>query len=210
MSIVEVLKIKKGNFELNLSQWEIPDQGVHVLWGSSGSGKTTVLRSLLGLDSPKEFIWKFLGLDLAKLKAPERRLGVVFQTLDLFHHMTAEENILFAAKARGLKDQEAQEVLADWSKKLGMESFLKTKTSNISGGEAQRVALLRALIGRPRMLLLDEPFSQLDPDLRKESRGILKKFISEMSIPTLLITHDLDDVKDLATSQSTIKNGRII
>ena len=96
MSFVENLFRDYGDFKVEIPKWEILDEGVTVLWGPSGSGKTTVFRILLGLEPCPAMKWNFQGENLAKLKTPDRRLGVVFQTLELFPHMSAEENILFA------------------------------------------------------------------------------------------------------------------
>lgn len=210
MSYVENLTRNYGDFLLEVPQWEILDQGVTVLWGPSGSGKTSIFRILLGLEDCPGLKWNFRGEDLAKLKSPDRRLGVVFQTLDLFPHMTAEQNILFAARARKIDNQKAQKHLDQLTTELRMKSFLKRPAAVLSGGEKQRVAIARALIGEPRLLLLDEPFSALDQELREESRQLIKQLIKERAIPTLLVTHDTRDVEVLADKISIIKNGRIV
>lgn len=210
MSIVENLIVKKGSFQVHIPRWEISDQGVHILWGPSGSGKTTVLRTLLGLETCPTLRWSFQGENLATLKIPQRRLGVVFQTLDLFPHMTARENIYFAAEARKLSREKMNKKLMEWSQILAMDSFLDRKASVLSGGEQQRVALVRALIGEPRMLLLDEPFSHLDQTLRSEARVILKKVVQQIQIPILMITHDQQDVNELAQKVTQINSGCLL
>lgn len=210
MSYVENLVRNYGDFVLEVPRWEILDQGVTVLWGPSGAGKTSIFRILLGLEDCPGMKWIFQDKDLAKLKAPERRLGVVFQTLDLFPHMTAEQNILFAARARKIESQRALRHLEQLSEALRMKNFLSRPASVLSGGEKQRVAIARALIGEPRLLLLDEPFSALDQELREESRQLVSKLIEEKAIPTLLVTHDSRDVEVLADKISVIKNGKIV
>ncbi len=199
----------QGDFKLDIPSWEILDQGVTVLMGPSGSGKTSVFRILLGLEPCPGMKWNFNGIDLAKLKTPERRLGVVFQTLDLFPHLTASENIMFAARARNVDEGKALERLKELSSELQMDSFLERSASVLSGGEKQRVALARAIIGEPRLLLLDEPFSALDQELRAESRKLVKRVIEAEKIPTLLVTHDPQDVEILANKVSHIRNGRL-
>jgi sulfate transport system ATP-binding protein/putative spermidine/putrescine transport system ATP-binding protein len=197
-------------FVLDIPKWEILDKGVTVLWGPSGSGKTSVFRILLGLENCPGMVWNFKGVDLAQLKTPDRRMGVVFQSLDLFPHMTAEENILFAAKARKVESSKAQARLKHLSEVLKMRSFLKRKAAILSGGEKQRVAIARALMGEPRLLLLDEPFSALDQELRDESRRLIKSVIEAEDIPTVLVTHDQRDVEVLGNKVSKIKNGKIV
>ncbi|MEK2689905.1 ATP-binding cassette domain-containing protein [Bdellovibrio sp. GT3] len=210
MSFVENLRRDFGDFKLDIPRWEILDQGVTVLSGPSGSGKTTVFRMLLGLDECPGMKWTIENLDLAKLRTPERRLGVVFQTLDLFPHMTARENILFAARARKISEEKVRSRLKELTQNLKMESFLDRPAAVISGGEKQRVAIARALMGEPRLLLLDEPFSSLDQELREDSRRLIKAVIENEKIPTLLVTHDPKDIEVLANKVYYIRNGSII
>lgn len=209
MSLVENLRHDYGDFKLEIPKWEILDSGVTALCGPSGSGKTSVFRMLLGLEKNPNFSWTFNGQDLAKLKTPARRLGVVFQSYDLFPHMTAKENILFAAKARKVPQERALKRLAELSLTLKMDSFLDRKASLCSGGEKQRIALARAIIGEPQILLLDEPFSALDANLRQESRKLVKDLIEKEKIPTVLVTHDKEDVDFLANKVTYIHNGTI-
>ena len=209
MSLVENLHHSYGEFKLDIDKLEIPDQGVTVLWGPSGSGKTTIFRILLGLEPCPGMTWKWNDIDIAKKKSPDRRLGVVFQSLDLFPHMTALENILFAARARRVDTKKAQAHLAEISQEMQMENFMNRKAAVLSGGEKQRVAIARAIIGEPRMLLMDEPFSALDAELRADSRRLVKNLIVRQKIPTLIITHDQQDVTDLADKVIKIREGKI-
>lgn len=210
MSLVENLIYEYESFRLNIPRWEILDQGTTVLWGASGEGKTTILRLLIGLEKCPGLKWDFNGTDLAQLSVPEKKLGVVFQTLELFPHMTARRNILFAAEARRVDEQKCERKLNHWIEVLQMKKFIEQSAATLSGGERQRVALLRALIGEPRLLLLDEPFSSLDENLRQEGRELLKSLLAEEKIPALLITHDRRDVEYLADKVSTLKQGSII
>ena len=207
MSLISGLVKDYGDFKLNIPKWELPDQGVSALVGPSGSGKTTCFRLLLGLEDCQGLAWEFRGEDLCKVLVPERRLGVVFQTYDLFPHMTTEQNILFAARSRGVK--EAEKKLIELCDQLQIVSLQKKPVTQLSGGEQQRVALARALIGEPRFLFLDEPFSALDTDLKNDARKLVRRVIDEHNIPTLLITHDQDDVKYLASSVFQIHSGQL-
>lgn len=210
MSLVENLQLNYGDFLLDIPKWEILDQGVTVLWGPSGSGKTSIFRLLLGLEVAPSMRWEFMGLDLAKFTTPQRKLGVVFQSLDLFPHMTVEQNILFAAQARGIATVTARIKIEFYYETLKI-GFLKNRSAAVlSGGEKQRVAIARALIGEPRLLLLDEPFSALDQSLRDESRKLISDVIRAERIPTLLVTHDHQDVEILGDKVSILENGKII
>jgi sulfate transport system ATP-binding protein/putative spermidine/putrescine transport system ATP-binding protein len=206
--LVKNLRADYGDFRIDIPSWEILDDGVTALWGPSGAGKTSVFRLLLGLDRAEPgFTWDFRGVDLASLATPQRKLGVVFQSLELFPHMTARQNILFAADARGLGDVSGH--LRSLVSTLGLEPVLERRASVLSGGERQRVALARALIGKPRLLFLDEPFSALDADLKDEARALVRSAIEEEKIPTVLITHDRTDLDVLATRVTEIRNGKI-
>lgn len=210
MSLVENLTYKKGDFFLQIPRWEIQDHGITVLSGASGSGKSTLFKILLGLIPCPGMSWTFQGIDLAKLSVRERRLGVVFQNYDLFPHLSARGNLLFAAEARKVEAKETKILLDRLSTTLKMEKFLDRKVSLCSGGEKQRVALARAFIGKPRWLLLDEPFSALDEELREEARQLVKTSIEAFSIPTILVTHDLRDAQSLGDQQFKIKDGHLI
>ncbi len=209
MSVVEHLNKKYDGFEIQIPRWEILDQGVTALWGPSGSGKTSVFRILLGLETCPGMKWLWGVEDLAKVPTPEKKLGVVFQSLDLFPHMTAQQNIFFPVKARQIANAKAQERFERLNQVLQLEGFLQRRAELLSGGEKQRVALARALMSFPRMLFLDEPFSALDESLRAEARKFLKQILMETQIPALLITHDERDLEVLAQKVTKIANGRI-
>lgn len=209
MSVVENLNKDYGDFQISIPRWEIPDQGITALWGPSGSGKTSVFRLLIGLEPCPGLSWKFDGMDLAELDPPDRRLGVVFQNLELFPHMTAAENILFACRARGIHMSEAKDKMKDLAEELRMTSYLHRKAMVLSGGEAQRVALARAVVGKPRFLFLDEPFSSLDSQMREEARLLVMRVVKRLNIPTLLVTHDQEDLKALGQTIVKIRGGKL-
>lgn len=207
MSIISDLYIKRDGFELSIEKVEVADTGVTAVWGPSGSGKSTFFRALIGLEPCPSLSWKFKDLDLAKLSVSEKKLGVVFQSYELFPHLTAKENIKFAATARNVSS--AEKKIEDALDVLELVSVADRKVQVLSGGEKQRVALARAMIGEPRILLMDEPFSALDEELRDQAREYLKRIIEVHSIPVLLITHDRHDVEALAQHQIKLKNGKL-
>jgi sulfate transport system ATP-binding protein/putative spermidine/putrescine transport system ATP-binding protein len=210
MSLVSNLHVNLDGFEVRIPHWELNDKGITVLWGPSGSGKTTTMRILIGLEPCPQMTWDYRGLDLNSLSIAERRLGVVFQTLDLFPHMTARQNISFACRARKLKSSEREQTLIFLRGQLQLESCWETRADRLSGGEKQRVALARALVGQPRWLLLDEPFSALDPTLRTQARDFLKSVVASQNIPTLLVSHDVEDRDQLADQVAHMENGELI
>lgn len=209
MSQVRNLVKNYSDFRIEIPLWDLPDTGISVLTGSSGSGKTSVIRLLLGLEQPDSLEWSFAGVDIAKQKVEDRKLGVVFQNYLLFPHLTARENILFGAQARQVSVSEVQDRLKDWEKDLSLSSFLDRRASLLSGGEQQRVALARALVGRPKFLFLDEPFSALDTNLRESSRKLVRDLIKKEGIPALLISHDEKDVQVLADHRFQISQGKL-
>lgn len=197
------------SFELRIPRWEISDSGITVLWGPSGSGKSTVFRALIGLERIEEMTWEFKGQDLNRLPIKERNLGVVFQDLQLFPHMSGRENIRFAMRARGVDLTKESEFFARWNSALGLSRFMERPVSVLSGGEKQRIAIARSIVGSPRILMLDEPFSALDEHLRGESRHLVQTVIQELNIPALVITHDQHDLENFADHVVKIEAGHI-
>lgn len=197
-SIIQKFKMQKPGFSLELAHpLLIPDSGVLIIWGPSGSGKTSFLNVLIGLDTACEFIWfkqnaqtNTLPERIDQLPPEKRNIGMVFQNYELFPHMTARENILFAAKCRKQAQTKTEKLFALFCEKLQLDAFLNRRPQELSGGEKQRVALARALITDPELLILDEPFSALDADLRKEARNLVLSLINMTNTPTLLVTHD--------------------
>ncbi len=206
-----VLNFEDEGFSLRVDDLEIPDQGVTAFWGPSGSGKTTFFKTLIGLYQPENWSWKYKNIDLSKLSISDRHLGVVFQNHELFPHLTAEENILIVIRARYAKHDYDQAIkqCEFYKQRLKLEACWKTTAEKISGGEKQRVSLMRALLSQPRILLLDEPFSALDPESRHEARSLLKAVLQDVEVPVYLITHDRDDVTELAQTVIELKQGRI-
>lgn len=210
MSLVKNLIVKFKDFELNIPELEILDHGVTILSGPSGSGKSTLFNALIGFEPVEQMSWVFGDKNLATLKPPERNLGVVFQSLDLFLHMSARENIEFAAKCRKIETSKYKAKIEKYASVLNLQGILDKKASLLSGGEKQRVAFLRAIVGEPDILLLDEPFSSLDIELRHESRQIIKSIIQSEKIPVFMITHDPEDVTELADKVYQLRAGKLV
>lgn len=210
MSVVQNLFRDYGNFQIEVPEWTISDQGITALWGPSGAGKTSIFRLMIGLEPCPGMRWIFEDLDLAQLPMAAKRLGVVFQSYDLFPHMTAEQNVQFSQEARKIPKSERAQDLEHLRNSLSLESCWRRKAQLLSGGEQQRVAIARALAGRPRFLFLDEPFSALDTDLRAEARELVKRVIGEFKVPSLLITHDKEDIQALDAVVVRVEKGRLV
>ena len=209
MSLIKNLSYSIGDFRLHIPEWQFPDEGVTALTGPSGSGKTTLVKVLCGLLPCPDLVWNFKGRNLAALPPPERGLGVSFQDLRLFPNMSAEENILFAAQARGLTFSSVREEFEEIVSLLGLKGKLSLLADQLSGGERQRVSLARALVCRPRFLLLDEPFAHLDEAAKTEARRLTEKAIAGKGLPALLISHDLQDLKKMAKEILVLKEGSL-
>lgn len=210
MSQIENLKVTFDHFSLDIPQWELSDHGITCLMGESGAGKSTVLNVLSGLILCKPMSWIVDGVDIQTLAQKNKRLGVVFQSLDVFPHMTARQNICFLARARGCSKLQANQQCEELGDFLGINHRLDANCLTLSGGERQRVALASAVIGGPRYLLLDEPFSALDENNRAAARRLLKELVGKHNIPTLLVTHSQEDQRELADSTFYIKKGKLV
>ena len=207
MALIKNINFNRGSFLLKLDQLELPDTGITAFVGPSGSGKSTFFNILIGVYQPHGWSWEFKQENLATKTLSERRLGVVFQGDQLFPHLTAEENLQIVFQARN-PGASFIETVAPLKAQLNLEKCWNTLAGNLSGGEKQRISLLRALISQPRILLLDEPFSALDPELKIEARRMVKTLLRDMAIPVYLITHDIEDVRALAQNTIEISNGQ--
>ena len=210
MWIIKNLKYKLGNFFLDIPYLDSKNAKVNVIMGASGSGKTTLLNVLMGIYQPADLSWVVDGVEMADLAINQRQLGVVFQSYDLFPHLTAEENIKLVMQARNNWSNFSQQEMQKYQDILNLKSCWQTRAENLSGGEKQRVALLRAIMSKPRMLLLDEPFSALDQNLKDESRDLVSRLIEALDIPTILITHDKYDLEAFKGRLVRLESGKVI
>jgi molybdate transport system ATP-binding protein len=188
--------------------------GITILFGPSGAGKSTLLDCIAGLVSPDEgriAISNDLLFDSAthlNLPAQNRRLGYLFQSPALFPHLSAKQNIEFGISH--LPDSDRNGAIAEILKLFRIENLASRKPAELSGGEAQRVALARALVTNPRALLLDEPLSTLDADLKNSIIADLRAWNAMHEIPILYVTHDRAEVDALGERVVTMDQGKII
>ena len=175
-----------------------------ALLGPSGSGKTTLLRIVAGLEIPDGGRIYVGGEDVTEKTAGERSVGFVFQHYALFPHMTVFENVAFALRVRPTAKAVVAERVKELLARVQLAGTEKRLPSELSGGQRQRVALARALAASPRLLLLDEPFSALDAEIRREVRGWLRQLHDTNKTTTVLVTHDMEDAKAVADRVVTL------
>lgn len=207
---------RNATFALHAAFSVPPDKQITVLFGHSGSGKTLTLHCLAGLvtpDSGRIRVGDAVLFDAeAGVRVPvrERRMGYMFQDYALFPHLSVACNVAFGltgALARRMRP-DVRERVEELLHFFGIAALADSTPAAISGGQRQRVALARALAVRPRILLLDEPFSALDPLLRTRMRRELRAMLEQLGLPAVIITHDPDDVDAFADALVLYRQGR--
>jgi sulfate transport system ATP-binding protein len=180
-----------------------------ALLGPSGSGKTTVLRCIAGLEDPDQGAIVIDGRDVTALSPQDRGIGMVFQSYALFKHMTVRENIAFGLKVRKRPQAEIDRRVDELLALMGLKDLGLRLPTQLSGGQRQRVAFARALAPRPKVLLLDEPFSALDARVRQELRDWTRRMHDELDVTSILVTHDQEEAMELAARVVVMNQGRI-
>jgi iron(III) transport system ATP-binding protein len=214
--LVENLRLSYGSVEvLKGVSFSVEPGQVVALLGASGSGKTTLLRSVAGLEQPNEgriVLGNTVLFDAEKSVAlpPEKRgLGLVFQSYALWPHRTVEENVGYPLKLRKVPAAERRERVQKALESIGLGHLGSRYPHQLSGGQQQRVALARALVYEPRVILLDEPLSNLDAKLREEARIWLRRLITSLGLSALCVTHDQVEAMALADRVMLLNAGRV-
>jgi molybdate transport system ATP-binding protein len=211
MSLSVRLRHKFPSVQMDLA-FEVPSPGVTVLFGPSGAGKSTVIVAAAGLLRPDECRIEIDGLLLADtatglwLPPERRRAGLVFQDAKLFPHMSVETNLRFGMRRAPPGTVQFDDVV----ELLGIGGLLHRRPHTLSGGERQRVAIGRALLAQPHLLLMDEPLASLDAERKAEILPYLTRLKTALRLPVLYVTHSLDEVTRLADSMVLIDAGRVI
>ena len=199
---------------VNDFDFEIPDGKLVGLLGPSGCGKSTTLNLISGLEKPTEGRIFFDDEDVTDLPAQERGVGLVFQSYALYPHMTVEANIRFPLEnLRGdakLSKEEMAKRVREAAALVQIDGLLLRKPSELSGGQQQRVAIARALVKTPRVLLLDEPLSNLDARLRLQTREEIRRIQKETNITTVFVTHDQDEAMSICDMIVVMKDGEMM
>ena len=207
--------IRRGAFTLGLNLDVEPGELVAVL-GPNGSGKSTLLRSVAGLIPISEGRITLGGtvLDDASAgtfrPAAQRGIGLVFQDGRLFAHLRVLDNVAYAPRAQGRSRRDSREIARHWLRRVGIEDLAERKSRELSGGQAQRVAVARAFASAPALLMLDEPFAALDVQTRSAMQGELSRHLHEFDGPALLVTHDPLEALILADRIVVLESGAIV
>ena len=181
-----------------------------ALVGASGSGKTTTLRMVAGYERPDAGQILLEGRDITSLPPEKRRFGMVFQHYALFPHLSVGDNVAFGLEARGVGRKERRQRTERALENVGLGGAVDRQVQSLSGGEQQRVAVARALIIEPPVLLLDEPLSNLDPTLRTAMRGELRRTLRGRGVTVLFVTHDQEDAFAVADRVALLRHGRLL
>ncbi|HQU08497.1 MAG TPA: ABC transporter ATP-binding protein [Opitutales bacterium] len=203
--------VKKFNGVLALDHVNIsikPGELFFIL-GPSGCGKTTMLRTLAGFYTPDSGRILFDDDDVSRLEPHKRNTGMVFQSYALWPHKTVSENVAFGLEQQKIPKTEIRRRVGEALESVQMESFANRKPNELSGGQQQRIALARALVIRPRCLLLDEPLSNLDAKLRNEMRLEIRRICKEHKLTTIYVTHDQKEALSIADYMVVLSWGRV-
>jgi molybdate transport system ATP-binding protein len=214
MSLSARVVVQRGSLPLDV-EIEVADGEVLAVLGPNGAGKSTLLRVLAGLLPPDgetvvregATVWDDNG---SHVPAHRRALGMVFQDHLLFPHLTVTDNVAFGLRTRGVPKASARATAEAWLSRVGLDGLGGRRPAQLSGGQAQRAALARALVGDPRVLLLDEPLSSLDARTRLTVRAELRRHLAEFAGSTVLVTHDPVDAMALADRVVVVEDGRVV
>lgn len=199
------LRVDRGDFTLDV-EFEVQPGRTLALLGPNGAGKSTVLGALTGAVISTGSI-HLGGRPIEGLPIEQRRIGMVFQEYLLFPHLTVLENVAFGPRAQ--HHDNPVDAATAWLTRLGIAGLASRRPAQLSGGQAQRVALARALASAPELLLLDEPLAALDARVRDSVREQLAAHLRELEVPTIVVTHSIEDVAALAQDVIVLEDGRI-
>lgn len=194
---------EKDKMILKDISFEMKKGEILAILGKSGSGKSTLLNIISGLEFPTSGKIFLEGKDITNLECEKRNIGLVFQDYALFPHLNVEKNVAFSLKKF---DEKIVDEMLDLVK---MKEYKKRYPHELSGGEKQRVAIARSLAAKPKILLMDEPFSNLDTELKAGVRAEIKSILEKAKQSAIIVTHDIEDAKFLADRIIYVKNGRV-
>ena len=203
------ISVHQGAFSLQDIAIEVPTGAYGVLMGKTGSGKTTLLEAICGLRRVAAGSVRLMGRDVTRLKPAARNIGYVPQDVALFSTLTVREHLAFALVVRRWSRSAIHARVDALAQLLGIGQLLDRRPRGLSGGEAQRVALGRAIAMHPDVLLFDEPFSALDDDTRQEMYDLFRSLRKQMPITVLHVTHNRNEASRLGDCFFQLRDGRI-
>lgn len=207
---IDRFTVKRGNFLLKPVSLTIRKGEIFAILGYTGSGKTVLLESICGMFPGDEGQVLFDGRDVLSVRPGDRKIGIVYQNHALFPHMKVRDNISYGMKIRRypreLRDRRTEELM----EMLSISHIAEQYPGTISGGESQRTAIARALALNPEVLLLDEPFSSLDPATRKNLYEEIRKIHDRFGCTIIFVTHDFDEARILADRVGILLDGELL
>lgn len=215
MTKAEVLKKTGHTIGINKVSFSVKEGEMFVIMGLSGSGKSTLIRCLNMLNKPTSGQIKVDGEDIVKYNHNQlkmfrqKKIAMVFQHFGLFDHRTVQQNVEYGLEIRGIEKSEREEIARENLKKVGLEGWEDKNPSELSGGMQQRVGLARALANNPDILLMDEPFSALDPLIRRDMQLELLDIQSDLKKTVIFITHDVNEAFKIGDRVAVMKDGQI-
>lgn len=209
VDIRDLGKTYSGDFSLNSVSIGLEKGEIMTLMGPSGSGKTSLLRNISGLDIPDTGTIRVNGRDITRLPPSRRNIGMIFQDLAIFPHMKVYDNIAYGLRSTGRVERDVENRVHELAELLGIKKLLDRYPGKISGGQRQRVALARSVAPSPSLLLLDEPMSSLDTQLRSELRGEIKSFARELELTMIYVTHDHNEGLYMADQAGVMYEGNL-
>jgi len=209
LELKNISKSYKTNKVLDDVNLFVEEGEMIALLGPSGSGKTTILRLIAGFLESNGGQILVDGVDIAAIPTHKRNIGVVFQDYALFPHMTVEQNVMFGLKMHKVEQKEAAERVKEALRLVGLEGYESRFPSQLSGGQQQRVAIARVVAIRAKVMLLDEPLSNLDAKLRRQVRVELRELQKKLGITTIIVTHDQEEAMTMGDRIAILNDGRI-
>ena len=208
--LIDVVKIFGDTVAVRSVNLTVRRHEIFALLGSSGCGKSTLLRMLAGFEEPTSGKILLDGMDLTGIAPYRRPVNMMFQSYALFPHMTVEANVAYGLKQEGVDRQEIHDRVFAALDLVQMAGYSRRKPSQLSGGQQQRVALARSLVKRPKLLLLDEPMSALDKQIRQKTQIELASILDQVGVTCVMVTHDQEEAMSMASRIAVMTEGQIV
>ncbi|WP_144639099.1 ABC transporter ATP-binding protein [Bordetella genomosp. 13] len=210
VQVIDVVKIFGDTVAVQSTNLSVRRNEIFALLGSSGCGKSTLLRMLAGFEEPTSGRILLDGQDITAVPPYRRPVNMMFQSYALFPHMTVEANVAFGLKQEGVAANEIHDRVFEALDLVQMAGYSRRKPHQLSGGQQQRVALARSLVKGPKLLLLDEPMSALDKQIRQKTQIELVRILEKVGVTCIMVTHDQEEAMTMATRLAVMTEGQIV